>query len=181
MANHQQPDLHQLLLQLDDPDPIVRQEATIALGDFCRTDHPAIAVLIERLQSPDHTFHDRACSAWALGRIKPKPSEVVPILFSIIETMHDDDDAGELRSCAVEAIERLTDNIEVLKTVVRHSVRDRYWKCRAQGLFLVERILKRTPAVHNGLVRLIKPLAKDESDEIRERAQQLLAGLEEAV
>ena len=170
-----------LQVKLDDPDPLVRQEAAIALGDFCREDHPAIDVLIDRLQAPDQTLHDRACSAWALGRIKSKAAEVVPILLTLIEELKDQDDAGELRRYSAEAIERLTDDIEVLTTVAQNCLRDRFRKCRMKGLFLAERLLKRQPDLRDGFVPLIEPLVKDGVEEIREEARRILDGLEEGV
>ena len=61
--------LDHLISKLNDLDPEVRQDAAIGLGDHCPKDHPAVNILIERLQSPDQTHHDRACAAWALGKI----------------------------------------------------------------------------------------------------------------
>jgi HEAT repeat protein len=145
MDDQQRTDLDQLLIELDDPDPLVRQEAAIGLGDHCRKDHPCIDMLIQSLQSPDQTLHDRTCSAWALGRIKAKAGEVVPILLALIEKMRDHPEADELRSYAAEAIERLTDDTKVLTTVARRCLEDRYWKFRMHGLFLVERLIKRQP------------------------------------
>jgi hypothetical protein len=174
MDDNLRPDLDRLMIGLDDPDPLVRQEAAIGLGDYCRTDHPAIDVLIERLRSPDQTLHDRACSAWALGRIKRKAAEVIPILLTLIEQMKDQPDADELRNHAVEAVERLTDEIDVLTTVAQRCVLDRNWKCRMHGLLLVERILKRQPDLRDSFVRLIEPLAKDKVAEIREHARRIV-------
>jgi HEAT repeat protein len=171
------PDLDRFLLELDDSNPIVRQEAAIGLGDFCREDHSCIDVLIERLQAPEQTLHDRACAAWALGRIKRKTGEIIPILLSLIEEMKDQPDADELRSHAVEAIERLTDNIEVLTTVAKHCLQDRCWKCRMRGLFLIERLLKRQPDLRDGFVPIIKPLVRDQNEEIRGNAWRVLDGL----
>jgi HEAT repeat protein len=167
--------------KLDDLVPVVRQEAAIALGDFCRQDHPAIDVLIERLRSPEQTPHDRACAAWALGRIGAKSFEVMPILLALIEDTKDKVDADGLRRSAAEAIERLTDDIDVLVTVSKHCLQDRFWKCRMHGLFLVERILKRQPDLRDGFVPLIEPLVKDELEEIREEARRVLIGFEEDV
>lgn len=181
MDDHQRPDLDKFMLELDDPDPLVRQEAAIGLGDFCREDHQCIDVLIERLQSPEQTHHDRACAAWALGRIKAKSSEVVPILLALIEAMQDQPDADELRSYAAEAVERLTDDIDVLTTVARHCLCDGFWKCRMKGLFLVERLLKKRLDLRDGFVAMIEPLVKDEVEEVREHARCLLIGFEEDV
>jgi HEAT repeat protein len=172
-------DLDQLLLKLDDPDPIVRQEAAIDLGDFCRKDHPAIDVLIERLRSSDQTPHDRACAAWALGRIGTKASEVIPILLSVIEETRDQVEADELRSYAAEAIENLTGEMDVLLKVAQLCLRDRNWKCRMRGLFLVERLVQRQSELLRGFVPLIEPLVKDKSEEIREKARRILIGFEE--
>jgi hypothetical protein len=170
-----------LMSKLDDPEPMVRQEAAIALGDFCRGDHPAIDVLIERLQSPEQTFHDRACAAWALGRVGAKSFEVVPILLKLIEDTKDQVEANGLRHCSAEAIENLTGEMEVLMKVARYCLDDKDWKCRMRGLFLVERLLKRRPDLHDGFVPLIEPLVTDELEEIRDNARRILDGIEEGV
>jgi HEAT repeat protein len=172
-------DLDQLMVELDDPDPLVRQEAAIALGDFCRKDHPAIDILIERLRSSEFTHHDRACAAWALGRIGARASEVIPILSSVIEEMKDEAEADELRSYAAEAIENLTGEMDVLLKVAQHCLQDRFGKCRMSGLFLIERLLNREPDLRRSFVPLIEPLVTDEVEEIREKARRILIGFEE--
>jgi HEAT repeat protein len=175
------PDLDRFLVELDDPDPIVRQEAAIALGDFCRKDHPAIDVLIGRLRSPDQTYHDRACAAWALGRIGAKAGEVVPILLRLIEELNDQPEADVFRCFAAEATERLTNEVAVLTTIACRCLVDRFWQCRMRGLFLAERLLKRQPDLRDRFVPLIQPLVTDEVEEIREDARRILIGLEEEV
>jgi HEAT repeat protein len=170
-----------LMAKLNDLDPIVRQEAAIALGDSCPKDHLAVNVLIERLRSPDHTFHDRACAAWALGRIGEKASEIIPILLALIEELKDQAEADELRNYAAEAVERLTNDIDVLTTVAQNCLQDRFWKCRMSGLFLVERLLKRQPDLRDGFVPVIEPLLSDELEEIREKARRILDGFEKGV
>jgi HEAT repeat protein len=179
MGSHQPPDLDRLVYQLDDSDPLVRQEAAISIGDFCRIDHPCIDLLIERLQSPEQSFHDRACASWSLGRIKARAEEVMPILLSLIEETKDQPLADELRRFAVEAVERLTDDSDVLTTVARQCVHDRAWECRMKGLFILERLLKRQPELREGLVPLLEVLVSDEVEEIRERARRILMGFEE--
>jgi hypothetical protein len=169
-------DLDQLLVKLNDPDPLVRQEAAISLGDFCSRDHRAVNVLIERLRSLGHTFHERACAAWALGRIGARASEVIPILLALIEETAGHAGADELRSYAAEAVERLTDEIDVLVTIARHCLTDRFWKCRMSGLFLVERLLKRQPDLRDRFVPIIEALLKDEVEEIREVVRRILDG-----
>ena len=169
-----QHDLGRFLLELDDHDPLVRQEAAIGLGDFCRIDHPAIDVLIERLQSPEQTPHDRACAAWALGRIRAKASEVIPILLSLIEEMKEQAEADELRSYAVEAIENLTGEMDVLLTVTRYCLVDMNWQCRMKGLFLVERLLKRQPGLRDCFVPMVEQLTTDKVEEVREKARRML-------
>jgi HEAT repeat protein len=174
--DHSPLDLDQLLLKLNDPDPHVRQEAAIALGDFCRRDHPAVDALIKRLRSSDQTLHDRACAAWALGRIGAKPAEVIPILLALIEQSADQTEADELRCYAAEAIENMTGELDVLTTVAQHCLHDRFWKCRMKGLILVERLIKRQPDLRDGFVPLIKPLLKDELEENRAIARRILDG-----
>jgi HEAT repeat protein len=176
MDGNQRPNLDQFMIELDDLDPIIRQEAAIGLGDFCREAHPCIEVLIERLQSSDHTLHDRACAAWALGRIKLKAEQVVPILVELLEQMKDQAEADEFRHYIAEAIERLTGDIEVLTTVARHCLRDRFWECRMKGLFIVEGLLKRQAEMRDRFVPLVEPLVKDEIEEVRDRARRILAG-----
>ena len=176
--NASQHDLGRFLLELDDPDPHVRQEAAIGLGDFCRIDHPAIDVLIERLQSPEQTPHDRACAAWALGRIRAKASEVIPILLMLIEEMKEQAEADELRSYAVEAIENLTGEMDVLLAVTRFCLVDENWQCRMKGLFLVERLLKRQPDLRDCFLPVVMQLTTDKVEEIREKAQRILIGFE---
>jgi HEAT repeat protein len=179
MEVHQRPNLDQFLIELDDPDPIVRQEAAIGLGDFCRGDHPCIDVLIERLRSPDQTPHDRACAAWALGRIKAKAGEVVSVLVALIGDLKDQPEADVFRRFAAEAVERLTQDSDVLTIVARQCVHDRAWECRMKGLFIFERLLKRRPELRDGLVPLIEALAGDEVEEIREGARRILIGCDE--
>jgi hypothetical protein len=174
-------DLDQFLLELDDPEPIVRQDAAIALGDYCREDHPCIDVLIDRLRSSDQTHHDRACAAWALGRIKRRAGEVVAILLMLFDQFKDQTDADELRSFAGESIERLTDDIDILSSVAKHFLKDSYWSCRMSGLFLVERLLKRQPDLREGFLPLIQSLMTDEVGEIRDHSRRLLIQLEEDV
>lgn len=176
MDGKQRPNLDQFMIELDDLDPIIRQEAAIGLGDFCREPHPCIEVLIERLQSSELTMHDRACAAWALGRIKIKAEKVVPILVGLLEEMKDQAEADEFRRYVAEAIERLTGDIEVLTTVAQHCLRDRSWECRMKGLFIVEELLNRQAEMRDRFVPLIEPLVKDEIEEIRDRARRILDG-----
>jgi hypothetical protein len=178
-VDHQPPDLDQFLIELDDPNPLVRQEAAIGLGDFCRIDHPCIDVLIERLRSSQQSHHDRACAAWSLGRIKAKAAEVIPILLTVIEETKDQAEAGELRRYAAEAVERLANDIDVLMSVAEHCIVDTAWECRMQGLFIARRLLKRLPELRDDLVPLIEPLEEDETEEIREIARRLLIGFGE--
>jgi hypothetical protein len=180
MDGIQPPNLDQLRHELDDPDPLVRQEAAIGLGDYCRKDHPAINVLIERLRSYEHTFHDRACAAWALGRIQAKSGTVVPILVALIDELTNQPEADEFRRFAVEAIENLTGELGVLVTVAQHCLRDRAWECRMKGLFIVERLIKRQPELRSAFMPLIEALVSDEVEEIRERARPLVIGFEES-
>jgi hypothetical protein len=171
--------LDHLISKLDDYDPEVRQEAAVALGDNCPKGHLAVDVLIERLRSTEQTFHDRACAAWALGRIGAKTQEVVPILLALIEELKDQPAADQLRSFGAEAIENLTGEADVLIRVSRQCLADRFWQCKMHGLFLVERLLKRQPDLRDGFMPLIEPLVRDEVVEIREHASRIVIGSEE--
>jgi len=86
-----------------------------------------------------------------------------------------------LLTAAAEAIENLTGEMDVLLKVAQLCLRDRNWKCRMRGLFLVERLLKRQSDLRDGLVPLIEPLVKDEVEEIREKARRIVIGFEEGV
>jgi HEAT repeat protein len=168
-----------LTSKLDHPDPEVRQEATIGLGDHCRKDHPAIDVLIERLHSPEQTPHDRACAAWALGQIGARAGEVVPILLAVIEETVGQTEADQLRFYAADATENLTGEMDVLIKVAKHCLCDGFWKCRMRGVFLAERLLKRQPDPLDGFVTLIEPHSKDEVAENRANARRILDGIGE--
>ena len=173
--------LDHLISKLDDPNPEVRQDAAIAIGDDCPRDHPAVDVLIERLRSPDQTLHDRTCAAWALGRIKAKAGEILPILFALIEEMKDQPEADQLRNRSAEAIENLTSEMDVLINVAERCLADRDWQCRMRGLFIAERLLKRLPELRDNFLPLIEPLLKDEVEGNRDRAQRILDEFEEDV
>jgi hypothetical protein len=80
----------------------------------------------------------------------------------LIVEVKDQGEADELRSYAAEAIERLTNDIDVLVIVAQHCRSDPFWKSRMHGLFLVERLLKRQPDLLDGFVTLIEPLSEDE-------------------
>ena len=75
----------------------------------------------------------------------------------------DGNEAGELRRYAAEAIERLSDDHDVLLSVARSCIQDQYWKCRMVGLGLIEQIGERG----RELVQFVQPLVKDELPEIR--------------
>jgi hypothetical protein len=96
-----------LVEKLDHADPLLRQEAAKEIADCCPKDHAAVNVLIERIRSPDQTFHDRTCAVWALGRIGVKAGEVIPILVGLIEENKDQAEADEFRRFAAKAIEKL--------------------------------------------------------------------------
>ena len=166
--------LDHLTLRLDDPDPLVRQEAAIGLGDHCRIDHQAADVLVERLQSVDHTLHDRACAAWALGRIRARPTLTIPVLQSSMEQVSELADAGGLRNNCAEAIENMTGELDVLLTVAHRCLQDQHWKCRMRGLYLASRLIKRQPELRGQFESLITHLISDELEEIREIARRLV-------
>jgi hypothetical protein len=96
--------------------------------------------------------------------------------LALIEELKNQPEADELRSYSAEAIERLTDDIEVLTTVAQHCLCDHYWKCRMHGLFLAERLLKRQSNLRDVFMPLIEPLLEDEVEEIRENARRILDG-----
>ncbi len=161
--------------------PEVRQEAAITLGDLEAEGRCAVPVLLDRLRSSCITLHDRACAAWALGQIKHDDSEVVPVLLAILEqtpdqeaTAHwsDRNEAGELRRYCAEAIERITDDHDLVLSVARACLQDSYWKCRMVGLGLIEQIGGRG----RELLPLVRPLLNDELSEIRASAERIVNG-----
>jgi len=130
--------------------------------------------LIERTSSSEHSIHDRACAASALGEIGAKAYEVVPMLLAVMEATKDQAEANELRYYAAYAIENLTGEIDVLVTVARLCLADCHWTCKMLGLALAERIIKRQPDLRSSFVPLIRPLSDDVIEEIRTAARQLL-------
>ena len=151
-----------LIERLDDPVAEVRQEAAIALGDLQEEGRRAVPILIDRLSSTAITFHDRACAAWALAQIKHATATVVPALMEAFKQTADQEEAGELRRYAAEAIERLTDDPIVLLSVAHACLADRFWKCRMIGLGLVERLGEQG----RELLPLVQLLVADEEAEI---------------
>jgi HEAT repeat protein len=163
-----------LIERLDDAVAEVRQQAAIALGDLEAEGERAVPVLLQRLKSSAITFHDRACSAWALGQIKHGSDQVVPALVAVLRESADLEAAGELRRYSAEAIERLTDDPEVLLPVARASLQDRFWKCRMIGLGLVEQLGEGG----RELLPFVQLLVNDETAEIRGRAERIVIGFE---
>ena len=163
--------IEQLLLQLDDADPIVRQDAAIALGDLERDASFAVPHLLARLQSANVSPHDRACAAWALGRIGS--SAITRQLLSVLQSTADQPEADELRRCIAEAIEQLTSDCEVMLQVARICLMSGSLKCKLIGLSLVGRLgqSRRELSAH------LEPLVHDDCAVVRDAAKQVLSEL----
>lgn len=155
-----------LIGRLNDDDPQIRSEAAIALGDLEQENGRAVPELLERVQMTEVTPHDRACVAWALGRIGQGRNDIVPILVNVLEQTAGSADADELRRCAAEALEALTDDGEVLFAVARICLIDSYYKCRLIGLGLVERLGDRRAE----LLPLVERLVRDEVEAVSTEA-----------
>lgn len=161
--------IEHLVGRLNDTDPFVREEAAIALGDLDGEGGRAVSVLIERVRSAEVTTHDRACAAWALGRIGREQDAVVPILLSVLQESAKQSDADELRCCSAEAIEALTDDDDALLSVARLCLVDQFYKCKLIGLSLAERLGDQRPELRP----LVEPLCDDEVEEVRAAAQRI--------
>ena len=142
-----------LIGRLNDTDPHIRGEAAIALGDL--ESGRAVSVLLERVQSPAITPHDRACSAWALGRIGRGRNDIVPVLLNVFEQSVGSVDADELRRCSAEAIETLADDGEVLFAVARLCLVDAFYKCKLIGLGLIKNLGERAAELRPWIERLV--------------------------
>lgn len=153
-----------LITRLNDDDPHIRSEAAIALGDL--ENGRAVPILLKRVQSAEITPHDRACAAWALGRIGRDRNGVVAVLLNVLEQTARSADTDELRRCAAEAVEALTDDGEVLFAVARICLIDSYYKCRLIGLGLVERLGDRRAE----LLPLVERLVRDEVEAVSTEA-----------
>ena len=114
------------------------------------------------------TLHDRACAAWALGKVGSV--EIVPQLLSVLRTAVDQPATDELRRCVAEAIEQLTSDTEILLQVARTCLVDRYFKCKLIGLNLKGRLGERG----RELIPLVERLVQDELREVREEANRAL-------
>ena len=162
--------------KLGDVDPHVRQDAAIALADFGRHAGCAVPMLLERLRSTESTSHDRTLAAWALPRIGVSSEEALPILLAVLDETADQEDADELRRYLAEAIESLNDSFRTLVPLARRCLRDRFWKCRMHGLFLVERLGERHRRLLQMLVPNVEPLLNEELAENRVIARQIVDG-----
>lgn len=160
--------IDQPIAQLDDPDPVHRQNAAIALGDLQVDGRSALPHLLARIRSTSVTPHDRACAAWALGKVGS--SEIVAQLLSVLQAAADQPETDELRRCAAEAIEQLTSESDVLLQVARTCLQDRFFKCKLIGLNVIGRVGE------NGreLIPLVERLVHDEMLEVREEARSVL-------
>ena len=159
-----------LIGRLNDNDPHVRSEAAIALGDL-ENGRP-VPVLLQRVQSAEITPHDRACAAWALGRIGRGRSDVVPVLLEVIEQTASSADTDELRRCLAETIESLTDNEALLAVVARRCLTDPFYKCKLIGLGLIERL---DDERRRKLIPFVKRLILDEVESVSTEAQRITA------
>jgi HEAT repeat protein len=161
--------IEHLIERLNVTDPFVREEAAIALGDLEGDGGRAVTVLLERVQSAEITTHDRACAAWALGRIGREQEVVVPILVGLLHEAAKQSDADELRRCLAEAIESLTDDDDLLLKVARLCLMDQFYKCKLIGLSLAERLGDQRPELRP----LVEPMCDDEVEEVRAIARRI--------
>lgn len=157
--------LGEIQTKLNDSDQH-RQDAVIALVGFGLHARGAVPVLLDRLRSIESTVHDRTLAAWALPRIGADEGSV-SILMAVLDETADQSEAGELRLRLTEAVECLTDSLRVLVPLARRLLRDRSWKCRLQGLRLVERLGERDRRLLPMLVPNIVPLLDDEVNEVQ--------------
>ena len=97
---------------------------------------------------------------------------MVPILLTLIDETKDQPEANESRYFAAESIERLTGEINVLTTIACRCLVDCFWQCRMRGLFVVER----QPELRDSFVPIIELLVKDEVEEIRDLAREIVDG-----
>lgn len=99
--------------------------------------------------------------------------EIVPELLRYLQSSSDQSDGQELRRCAAEAVEQLTNDPEVLMTLAQSCLSDRFYKCRLIGLNLVEKLGERG----RELLSLVQSLVKDEVMEIKMEARRVRAKL----
>lgn len=161
--------IEQLIVQLDDADPVRRQNAAIAIGDLQGDGMSAVPFLLARLISSKVTPHDQACSAWALGKVGS--SEIVSHLLSVLHAEANQPDTDELRRCAAESIERLSSDPDVLLQVARTCLVDRFYKCKLIGLDLKRRL----GGSGRELDLLAKRLVHDELPAVRDEAKRALS------
>jgi HEAT repeat protein len=165
--------LGEIQMKLNDPDPHIRQDAAIALADLGPHARHVIPILLDRLRSPETTFHDKTLAAWALPRIGVRSDDAIPTLLAVLEEAGDQPEAGELRRYAAEAVEHLNDSFRLLVPLARRCLTDPFWKCRLHGVCLVERLVERDRRLLPMLVPNVEPLLTDELEEVRAIAQQI--------
>lgn len=123
--------IEDLLAKLDDPVAVVRQAAATALGDLGHQAAEAVAVLRQRLLSAQASYHDRACTAWALSQIVVKENEqVVGDLFHVLHTAVESPVADELRFYCAVAIQQLASDSETITILEQLCAADTYWRCK---------------------------------------------------
>jgi len=166
--------LAEIQSKLNDSDPHIRGDAAIALADLGPHARAAIPILLARLSSPEESLYDRACAAWGLPRIGVNGDQAVPILLQVLDETADQTDAGELRYRAAEAVGSLSDSFRILVPLARRSVGDRYWKVRLLGLTQIERLGQRHRRLVEMLISSVRPLVKDEVEEIRTLAREIV-------
>lgn len=120
-----------LLKQLEHDDPVVRQDAAVALGDLGHRAVDAVDALRARLLSIGMTFHDRTCAAWALAQIvNVGDTSIIAAMFDVFRSSTAIRDAEELRFYCAVAIHQLSRDVETLDAIQRLCSVDDYWRCR---------------------------------------------------
>jgi hypothetical protein len=168
--------LGELQAKLNDPEPHIRQDSIIALAGLGRHARSAVPILLDRLRSAESTLHDCTLAAWALPKIGANSEPTIPILLAVLNEAADQIEACELRRCAAEAIELLTDSYRTLVPLARCCLGDRSWKCRLLGLQMVGRLGERHWRLLLMLVPNVEPLVDDEVEEVREAARRIVDG-----
>lgn len=165
-----------LIEHLDDEDWMVRQHATVALGQVGSTDKKVVEALVDRLDDEQMYVRDRA--AEALGKIgSAKPA----VLEGLVELLGDNesDPVTSPSRTATKALGRISCPepmvVEALLQQLEDQEEDRW--TRRIAVEALGNVGGSNPEVRDNVREALLPRLEDHDDGVREAATEALGGL----